>query len=133
MPCGLSATDRDEVRDASDRFSSDIIMSLDQRKSQVFTPEVLRKVNARWEQLVEDLKAAAVHDENWSVYTVGHDIMMAAYYSVTEDLGQSMGSADSYSLMGPLERIWVPVVLKICAVSEEQRRRFQDEYAASVT
>lgn len=133
MSCGLNSADRDKIRDAADRFSLEIIMSLDQRKSQVFTPEVIRKVNARWEKLVEDLKSASVHNEQWQVYTVGHQIMMAKYHSVTDDLQIEMGSADSYSLTFPLERIWVPTVLEICGVSVEQRDRFQEEYARSVT
>jgi len=108
-------------------------MRLDERRSQVFTPEVIQKVNDRWEKLVEDLKAADSHDEQWQVYTVGHEIMMAKYHSVTEDLGQSMGSTDSYSLTGPIERIWIPAVLDICGVTPEQRARFQDEYIKSVT
>ena len=93
--------------------------------------EVYEEINDRWHALL--LSQLNAVDDSLRVYKACYEMMMLAYKSY--ELAGTAGIAatpERFWVDRITERAWIPLIMELAEITQEQRAEFERDYAASV-
>ena len=129
MPCGLTTSDREKIAQARKR-TRELLDELEVPADNIARANV-DKVNDRWEGVATKLKAGKHEDPFERKYTGSHEIMINDRHSL-EDIEHVDGvtpiAVAWLWLKEVNEQIWIPTIMQIAGISEEEKDEFYREW-----